>query len=197
METNRVAVKWSQMEQRAIKLLGSNTPVTAVAQACGVDHSRISQLMSNDDFAAEVNTLKFQNLQKHNDLDNKYDEMEKTVADMLSENIELLMRPGDQLRALSMLNNMKRRGVGSVDQGSTQGTVVTLLMPTMLVQKFTTNINNQVINAGNQTLETIQGSSLLAAAKAKQGLHNESIGYTSTSEIGTPNIPKTISAADL
>lgn len=201
---SQIQSKWNQMEQRAIKLLGSGTPGTAVAQACGVSESRISQLMSMDDFKEEVNGLKFQNLQKHNDLDSMYDDMETQVAKSLKEMIPLIMRPGDLLKAAQVLNTMKRKGNSASEQVATQSTVVNLLMPISVVQKFTTNVNNQVIHANGQTLETIQGRSLLDAAKNKaESLSNQRKDYVIESEVSSsarpmqPQLPETISAASL
>lgn len=177
----------NQTEQRALQLLGSGLGPSVVATAIGISESRISQLMSMPDFAAEVSTLRFNNLQKHNEMDDKYDEMEKKLAESLKEQLPMMMRPMEILRALSTINGMKRRGQSAPDQIVHQNTVVNLLMPQVVVQKFTTNVNNQVIHAGDQTLETIQGSVLLNAAKAKlNGLHNEIPTYTSVTEVGSP-----------
>lgn len=179
----------SQTEQKAIKLLGGGYSPGTVATAVGVSESRISQLLSDPSFAAEVSELRFQNLNKHNELDAEYDAMEKQAAKQLKEMLPLIMRPGDLLKATAMLNNMKRRGQSAPEQMVQQNQVVNLLMPVMITQKFTTNVNNQVISAGNQTLETIQGSVLLNAAKAKsqllEGLHNEQRTYTQTTEVGS------------
>lgn len=157
----------SQLEQKAIKLLGSGLSPGTVATAIGVSESRISQLMSQDDFAAEVTQLRFENLQKHNELDSLYDSMEAKVAKNVEEMLPLITRPADLLKLMSTLNSMKRKGQSAPEQMTHQNTVVNLLMPVQITQKFTTNVNNQVIQAGDQTLQTIQGSSLLAAAKAK------------------------------
>lgn len=176
----------NQTEQRAIKLLGSGLGASVVATAIGVSESRISQLMSQSDFAAEVAELRFNNLQKHNEMDDKYDAMEKTLGENLKEMLPMIMRPMEILKALQVVNGMKRRGQSAPDQVTHQNTVVNLLMPNVVVQKFTTNVNNQVIHAGDQTLETIQGSVLLNAAKAKlNGLHTQIRDYTEVTEVGS------------
>jgi plasmid maintenance system antidote protein VapI len=185
----------STTEKRAIELLGSGLSAATVATAIGVSESRISQLMAQKDFADEVATIRFQNLQKHNEMDNAYDRMEKKVATQLEEMLPLMTRPMELLKAASVINGMKRRGSSAPEQMVNQNQVVQLLMPTVITQKFTTNVNNQVIHAGNQTLETIQGSQLLAAAKAKSqvvnehgaGLHNQSTDYVETKAITHSN----------
>lgn len=182
----KVQTARSQSAQRALKLLGSGCGASVVATACGISESAVSQMLADTEFAKEVSELRFHNLNKHNEHDNILDEMEVTLAASLKEQLPLLMRPADILRALQVVNNMKRRGQSAPEQLLQQNQVVQLLMPVVITQKFTTNVNNQVIIAGNQTLETIQGSVLLNAAKAKQaGLHNEPPTYTRTSELSS------------
>lgn len=155
-------------EQRALRLLGSGCGPEQVAAAVGVSVSRISQLLSDPEFAAAVAELRFEALQKHNEIDSSYDEMEAKMLATLKDVAPLIMRPMEILKALSVLNAAKRRGQSAPESITNQNTIVNLTMPTMLVQRFSMNINNQVISAGEQTLETIQGSSLLKAAKTKQ-----------------------------
>lgn len=174
----------SKTEQRIITLLGSGLSASVVANAVGVSESRISQLMSDKEFADEVSTLKFQSLQKHNEMDDMYDKMEKTVANRLDEMLPMITRPSELLKSAQILNQMKRRGMSSPDQMVSQTQVVQLLMPVAITQKFTTNINNQVIHAGEQTLQTIQGSTLLAAAKTKtEALSQQAPQYVAIKEL--------------
>ena len=167
---------WNSTESRALKLLGSGSGPAITAMAVGVSESRISQLLSDPQFAAEVSELRFRNLQKHNELDDKYDSMESRLLAQLEDLLPLMMRPMEILKAIAVINGAKRRGQSSPESTAGVGNqVVTLTMPTLIMQNFTTNINNQVIKAGNQTLETMQSSSLLAAAKTRAGERNEQI----------------------
>lgn len=154
-------------EQRALKLLGNGCGPEQVASAVGVSVSRISQLLSDPEFAAAVAELRFEALQKHNEIDASYDDMERKMLATLKDVAPLIMRPIEILKALSVLNAAKRRGQSAPESITNQNTIVNLTMPTTIVQRFSMNINNQVISAGEQTLETIQGSSLLKAAKQK------------------------------
>lgn len=158
---------WNSTETRALKLLGGGHGPEVAATATGVSVSRISQLLSDPEFAAEVSELRFQNLQKHNERDDKYDSMESKLLVTLEDVLPLMMRPMEILKAIQVINAAKRRGQSAPDTVTHQNTVVNLTMPTLIMQQFTTNINNQVIQAGDQTLETIQSGSMLAAAKAK------------------------------
>lgn len=155
-------------EERALKLLGSGCGPEVVATAVGVSVSRISQLLSEPEFAAAVSELRFQNLQKHNEMDSQYDTMEQKLVKQLEDILPMIMRPMELLKAIQVINGAKRRGQSAPESITHQNTVVNLVMPTTLIQKFTTNINNQVINAGNQTLETMQSSQMLVGAKQRE-----------------------------
>jgi len=171
--------KNNSTEDRALHLLGTGIAPEIVANACGVSVSRISQLLSNPEFTAKVAELRFQAIEKHNVIDSKYDAMEDKLLGSLQDCLPLIaMEPLKLLRAISVINAAKRRGVSAPEQLHAQNTVIQLIMPKVLMQKFTTNINNQVIHAGDQTLETIPSQVL-----ARQ--------YASEPELNT------ISAADL
>ncbi len=169
----RIQSKRPASEMRAMQLLGSGLGPSAVALAVGVTESRISQLMSQEDFRESVSKLRFESLNKHNEMDVKYDVMEDKLLKKLEEQLPLMQKPMEILRTLQVINAAKRRGQSAPEQLTQQNQVVSILMPTSITQKFTTNINNQVILAGDQTLETIQSNTLLRSAKTKmEGLHN-------------------------
>lgn len=165
-QVSNLQTSFSGTEQRALKLLGSGWAAELVAQTLGVSPGLISQMLAKPEFAAEVQNKRFQNLQKHTDHDNLLDSMEHKLAKNLEKTLPFIMKPQEQLRALEVLNRLKRRGSGNEgNQEHTASTTVTLLMPTFVTQKFTTNINNQVINANGQVLDTMQSGTLLKQAK--------------------------------
>lgn len=166
MSTHSTSVR-SSTEEKALKLLGQGYGAGIVASACGVSESRISQLLSDPVFAEEVASLRFASLQKHNEVDSQYDDIEKKLLDTLNDLLPLMMRPMEVLKAISVINAAKRRGASAPEQITHQNAVVNLVMPVKIVNKFTTNITNQVIQAGSQTLETVQSSALLDKLKQK------------------------------
>lgn len=170
---------WNSTEQRALKLLGGGYGPEVAATATGVTVSRISQLLSEPEFAAAVSELRFQNLNRHNERDDTYDTMETKLLAQLEDVLPLMMRPMEILKAIQVINAAKRRGQSAPDTVTQQNTVVNLTMPVLIMQKFTTNINNQVIQAGEQTLETIQSSSMLTAAKNRAVEREKDITYES------------------
>lgn len=146
---------------RAITLLGSGVSPEQVAAAIGVTSSRISQLLGDPEFTARVAELRFETLQKHNLRDSQYDTLEDSLISKLSDLLPLMMRPMEVLKAIQIINAAKRRGVSSPEQVINQQTVVNITLPTKAVTKFVTNINNQVIQAGEQQLLTIQSGTLM------------------------------------
>lgn len=165
----------SSTEEKALNLLGLGYGPEVVATAVGVSTSRISQLLSDENFAADVAELRFTNLKKHNELDSKYDSMEDELVDKLKDLIPLMMRPLEVLKAISVINAAKRRGQSAPEQITHQNQVINLIMPIKIVQKFTTNINNQVIQAGTQELLTVQSGhmeSLLNKRKENRDVEN-------------------------
>jgi predicted transcriptional regulator len=148
-------------ETRALELLGTGVTPEAVANALGVTVSRISQLLSQEDFAARVAELRFKNLQKHTIRDNSYDELEDDLVSRLRDLMPLMHRPMEVLKAIQVINAAKRRGQSAPDSIIQQQTIVQLNVPTKILQQFTTNINNQVIVAGSQDLNTMQSGLLI------------------------------------
>lgn len=167
-------------EDRALSLLGSGVQPEAVAAALGVSPSRISQLMSNESFAAQVTELRFNNLQQHNERDNKYDRLEDKLVDKLDKAVPLMFKPGEILKAIQVINGAKRRGQASPEQVRNPQTTVNVILPTQIIQRFTTNLDNQVIKAGDQDLLTMPSGSLLQRVEDKEKSNEQKIEHTSS-----------------
>jgi hypothetical protein len=147
-------------EDRALTLLGQGIGPEMVASAVGVSVSRISQLLSDPEFSAKVSELRFSALAKHNERDSAYDLMETQLQEKLKDLIPYMMKPGEVLKAIQIINAAKRRGSSTPDSIINKQTIVQLVLPTQIINSFTqniqTNIHNQVVRAGEQDLVTIQ-----------------------------------------
>lgn len=159
-------------ESRALSLLSQGLGPEVVAAAVGVSTSRISQLLSSPDFAAKVAEGRYENLAKHNQRDNAYDALEDSLVEKLKDCLPFMMRPMEILKAIQVINAAKRRGSSAPESITSQQTVVQLVMPTQILQSFTTNINNQVIKAGNQDLVTVQSASMDKLLNLSKGSQN-------------------------
>ena len=169
-------------EDRALTLLGMGIPGENVASALGVTAGRISQLLANKKFADQVATLRYENLQQHNVRDASYDSLEDRLVQKLEAQLPLLLRPLDTIRALQAINGAKRRGQAAPDTSASHQAVVPLVLPNVIVQKFTTNVVNQVVKAGEQELVTMAAGSLLTMTEEKEAAL-ELAGQTQTGEL--------------
>ena len=147
-------------ESRAMALLGQGLGPETVASAIGVSVSRISQLLSETEFAASVADLRFKNLSKHNERDNAYDLLEDELILKMRDLMPFMVRPMEVARVLQIINAAKRRGSSAPEAITNQQTVVALNMPINVYQKFTVNAVNQVVQAGQQQLITVQSGQM-------------------------------------
>jgi hypothetical protein len=159
--------------ERALALLGAGIAPAAAAASLGVSESRISQLLSDDTFAAKVAELRFQNLQKHNARDASYDTLEDELLEKMRDCIPLMHRPMEILKAISIINAAKRRGQSAPDSILEKQTIINLQIPVQIINKFTTNLEGQVTSIGDQSLLTIQSGSLSTLATKRKEHRNE------------------------
>lgn len=164
-------------EERALVLLGQGIKSEMVAAALGVTAARISQLISDPEFARKVSELRFSNLSKHSERDNAYDEIEDELLARMKELLPMMYKPHEVLSALVKVNAAIRRGQSAPETILGTKEVVTLTMPVVLMQQFnqniSVNVNNQVVRAGDQELVTVQSvrmNELLARANTPKAL---------------------------
>jgi len=158
------------LEENALELLGQGIDPTVVANALGVAAGRISQLLANKEFAKQVVERRFVALASHTKRDNRYDSLEDDLINKLESHIPFMSKTSDILNALRTVNSAKRRGQQVPDSLTQADTIVPLVMPTVVIEKFSavTNNINQVVHAGGQDLVTIQSGSLMDKWKQKQ-----------------------------
>jgi hypothetical protein len=153
--------------ERALSLLGKGVPPTAVANAIGVDISAISQLLSQEDFAQQVVEAKFEALSKHNERDTHIDNLEDKLLDKLRDCLPFMTRPMEILKAFQIINAAKRKGALTPDHITNKQTIIQLNIPKIVLDKFTSNVHNQVIQVGAQTLLTIPSGNMLKQLEAR------------------------------
>ncbi len=155
----------TSIESRALKLLGEGVAAEHVAAALGVTASYISQLLSDEGFSSQVAELRYANLSKHNERDASLDSLEDALIEKLSKSVSFIMRPMEMVRALQVVNAAKRRGSSAPDAILTKQQVVNITLPSVAINKFVTNVQNQVVQSGGQSLITMQSGELLAKLK--------------------------------
>lgn len=163
------------MKDQLLKLLGNGVPPTQAAMAVGCTPAYISQLMADDAFALEVSRLRVESLTAATERDKKYDTLEDELLAKLKELVPFMMRPGEVVKSLAIINAAKRRGSSETDrQGSTVNNIVVLQLPAVVKQRFITNQQSEVVEVDGRTLLTIDSNTLLQQVKgAKNGNSNQ------------------------
>lgn len=156
-------------KQQIKSLLKEGIPASQVALAVNVEPSYISQLMLEEEFSREVIEARYAALRSFTARDNKYDSIEDRLLLKLEEQLPLMMNPDRILRAIAIINNAKRRGVAN-DQPMAQATqVINLTLPTVIVNRYKTNTNNEVIDVNGEALIGMPAERLLEQVGVKQG----------------------------
>lgn len=159
-------------ESRALELLGQGINPEQTAIAVGISPSRISQLLSDTEFAAAVSERRFTNLSKHNERDSAYDSLEDKLLERMKDCLPLMVRPGEILKAIQVINAAKRRGSSAPSAITDQTTIINLVLPNQIINKFTLNGLNQVVQVTaddkTQPMLTIQSGTLLNQIKSKE-----------------------------
>lgn len=166
------------IEERALSLLGSGIAPVTVAASLGITPGRISQLLSDENFAARVAELRYNHLAKHNERDDRYDNVESTLIERLEEAIPMMHRPLELLRAIQVINGAKRRGASTPEAIVEKQAVVQLVVPIQILNKFQTNQQGQVVTVGEQDLLTIQSGALDGLVKSRENGNGSSTVVT-------------------
>lgn len=131
-------------------MLSIGLPATAVAARLGVTDSQISQLLSEPDFAAAVETARLAANEEDQKFDSRLEETESQALD----NIAAKIRFGNlqqSLQAFKVLNGARRRRDGIVAQ-PTIGTAVQINMPTVLMPVYVLNGKSEIVEVDGQTM---------------------------------------------
>lgn len=150
-------------KDRILELLGSGLANGVVASTVGCDPALISQLMSQEDFAAKVVELRTTSRLAATKRDRNIDSIEDNLIELLKEQVETrqIYKPRDVLMAFNVLNKAQRRGNPNQDGLTINNNVVELTMPVTLVANFTKNTQGEVIEVEGQTMQTMPAQSLL------------------------------------
>jgi len=162
----------SVSKEQVRDLLGSGLSTSVVAAAVGCTDGYISQLLSDEEFAAEVSRLRLLNLQSHNKRDSSIDAIEDSLISKLSDAINQngFYKPKDLLHAFAIVNSAKRRAVVHTDTtAAVSSTVINLTIPAPVARRFTIDSRGEVLQVDEQTLVTMPTGQLLRTLQQKTG----------------------------
>ena len=189
--------EYTGLQLKGLELLGTGISPVVVATTLGITESAVSQWLSDQDFATQVTSRRFAGMQKHVARDAKWDDLEDKLLDRLQDLLPFMHKPFEIIRALQLANGAKRRGPSAPENTHIANTVVNLSIPVQIVQRFTKNADNQVIEMEaseapsapskpqTQALITIDSGSLLALNASRKGVPNDvaiSQGETAATE---------------
>ena len=153
-------VTYTGTQSKILQMLGNGLSPAIVATAMGVSEGYISQLLAEESFARQVTNLRFESLQAATARDRSYDSIEDTLISKMQDLLPMMYKPMEVLRAITVINAAKRRGNPVAEGTIIHNTVIQLVLPTAVLNKFTKTIDNQVVNTGDTDLITISSKSL-------------------------------------
>jgi len=156
-----------QDKDRILKLLGSGLGGEIVSATVGCDPSYISQLMSDEDFRSRVLALRIESLTADTQRDRAIDEIEDVLIEKLKAGLDFLVSTKDILRAYAVINAAKRRGAKATDTTVVNNNIVNLILPRIIVQKYTVSRTGEVVEVEGKPLVTIPAQRLLADRKQR------------------------------
>lgn len=175
---------------KVISLLGSGLKAEAVASAVGCTPAYISQLLGDETIASKVAELRTVDVFKHKKLDDKYDDLEAKLLARLENIIEHFHRPRDILAALQMVNNAKRKSPGNINPATEAGTVVTLVMPNIIMNNYKVNVHGSMVEVGGRSLAPLNSSVLMKTLEERIGSNEKQklLGATPAKDIPNERI---------
>lgn len=145
--------------EQIVEMLANGLNSSQVASTLGVSDSYVSQLLSDEAFAEEVESRKVQQVAEDIEYDNKIDSVEATFLDRIEQKAPMANLQ-QSLQAFAVLNKAKRRKDSGVNRGVPQiGTVVNLQVNMNLVPQYLVN--------GKQEIVEVEGKSMISATASK------------------------------
>lgn len=166
--------------ERIKKLLGSGVDAEATAKAVGVSPSYISQLMANEEFAAEISTMRSESMLAVTEHDKVLHNIESKLALQLEQVVDFIQKPRDILQALAIVNRTTRRGAPAVNNAPPPTNVVQIIVPQYVAKQFTMSSSNTVIEADGKPLVTMPAHTLLrelAGSKSNGDAYSKVANY--------------------
>jgi transcriptional regulator with XRE-family HTH domain len=149
-------------------LLGCGMSASEVAAACGCDPSYVSQLLSDEAFAIEVQALRAEKTAKFIALDEKLDNYEEQALDKMGQLIPFTTRAGEAARIYSVLNGARRRASAASAAAQQPAQTVTINLPAATHVQFVLSSDKQAVEVAGRSLTTMPARSLAARLEARR-----------------------------
>lgn len=175
-ETSKQLKQYTGNAAKLIKILSAGQITQRqAAEAVGVSEALVSQLMAEEDFAYQVAVGMSKNLERAFTIDDNIEEVENILSQRLRELMGMAqaMNLDTILKVLKYTNGAKRKtqaqvpGVGT-GQGTIQNNTLKLILPSVVINNYTVNPQNEVVAVGGQELVTLNSKSMETLMAQKQ-----------------------------
>lgn len=156
------------MKDRIIEMLGQGLTPVQVSHAVGCDDSYISQLLADENIAAQVQNLRAENFSQYVELDKKLDQAEAAALEKLAALAAYVTRPAEAARIYGVLNAAKRRTNDQVNQQQAVAQTVSLDLPAAARVRFTLTSDKQVIEIEGRPMTTMPARNLAAQLEQRR-----------------------------
>jgi len=157
---------------RVISLLGQGFSQTAVAAACGVTSSWISQLVDEPEVREEIMRLRSGKLEEAVAADKDLDSLERQALKLVGEKLPFVRSPMEAARIFATLNKANRKMANSnPEQDAVSLQQVNIVLPRAAASiHIQLNSNNQVVEVEGRSMATLPSRALpsLAASRATE-----------------------------
>jgi predicted transcriptional regulator len=138
--------------QHALTLLSQGVSPSQAASALGVTESQISQYLSDDDFAAALESQRAAATAEDLAYDEKLDKIEGAYLERIEQKAAFANLQ-QSLQAFKILNGAKRRKDSRIPQtNSGSGAVVNITIPVSIMPQYITNSQNEIVEVEGQTM---------------------------------------------
>lgn len=170
------------MKEQIERLLGRGLSQVVVANAVGCTEGYISQLLAEEDFAGRVAAMKLAIVEKDSSRGQLVNEIKDELLAKTKRALPMLLRPQEIIAALKVIDGLKCGDSASGVATGTGGTqqIVQVNLPTIIMQNFIKNSQNEIVEVGGRSLATLSPMALknmLHSTQQQQlsGVQNEQI----------------------
>lgn len=137
---------------QALELLAQGIQASQVAEVIGVTESYVSQLLADEDFAAQLSALKVESAKKDKEYDEKLDQAEEDFLDRIVERSRMANLQ-QSMQGFKLLNSAKRRRDSARGAGTGQPqTVVNITLPVAVMPTYIMNQQSEIVEVEGKTM---------------------------------------------
>lgn len=159
--------KYTGVAGRILNMLVSGCSEIEAAHAVGVDGSYVRQLKQEPDFVIQIKQKLQENHERAVQIDENYAAIEKQATDRLKTLVSLVHTPRDLMQIAAFANAAKKKTSGTERPAGSEGSeakLVKVIMPTVILNNFTVNPNNEIVQAGGRSLTTLNSTNITSLA---------------------------------